>query len=199
MRIFERDGDIFTQIPNADILPTYAQRVDITKDGRFSAVAMTSGTPSVNIYDNQFKLDVFSADNIISDVEFLGYALENGIAGETKQFMSIFGPPTTAPLVELTTQATGLLSSPPPVDLLVEITNTTNSPVEVEALLFDQNSPNILLGENNLPTTLNPNQIFGPTFAVRVNGNTATYILQVRIKEAGKAFSTFAEDTVEIV
>jgi hypothetical protein len=50
-----------------------------------------------------------------------------------------------------------------------------------------------------LPTTLNPNQTFGPTDVDSVSGNTATYILQVRIKEAVKAFSTFAEDTVEII
>jgi hypothetical protein len=81
----------------------------------------------------------------------------------------------------------------------VAFTNPTNQTVDVEALLFRADTPGTLLGVNNLPTTLAPNQTFGPTNVTSVSGNTATYILQVRIKEAGKAFSTFAEDTVEIV
>ena len=91
------------------------------------------------------------------------------------------------------------MSDPPPLFLRVTITNTTNAVVEVDARLFNQNSPNTLLGVNNLPTTLNPNQTFGPTDVASVSGGTATYILQVRIKEAGKAFSTVAEDILEVV
>jgi len=143
---------------------------------------------------------ISKANNILFTTDAkLGYALEDGTTGETKTMMSLFAEPTIEPIVELTTVPTGQLSSPPPGYLRVTITNTTNSIVEVDARLFEQSSPNTLLGVNNLPTTLGPNETFGPSNVATTSGFTQTHILQVRIKEAGKAFSNIAEDIVETV
>lgn len=198
MKIYKRSGDTFTKIPDLKeglLLGNISQGVAFSPNGLYLAVQYNSD-PALIFKTDQFIKEIEKTNDLDSDVIDLGYALEEGVSGETKTMMSLFRQPTEAPLVELTNVPGQGLSFPTPTDLEVTITNTTNKLVEVEALLFNANSPQTLLGVNNLPTILGAGQVFGPTVVSGAAGGPVTYILKVRIKEVGKAFSVFAEDSI---
>lgn len=199
IKFYERKGDDFVLRNNVWTIGTNQIR-GFTFTNQFDQIVYSQDSSGPLVSDISFNNLAFINNNtILTELDALGYALEDGLEDESKEVMVLFGQPTTEPLVELTTVPTGQLSDPSPLFLRVTITNTTNSFVEVDARLFEQSSPNTLLGVNNLPTTLGPNETFGPSDVATTSGFTQTHILQVRIKESGKAFSTFAEDIVEIV
>jgi len=208
INIYKRSDDTFTKLNDpATLPPKQAQGIAFSPDGTYLAVPH-SNTPFITIYKTilgEFEpayAQIVKVSNTLPAANTVnaGYALEDGIAGETKTMMSLFGTPIAVPTsVSLTTAPTGFQSSPPSVYLRVGFTNPTNQTVDVEALLFRADTPGTLLGVNNLPTTLAPNATFGPSNVDIAPENGGLHILTVRIKEPGKSFSDIVEVSVNLV
>lgn len=201
--LFKRSEDTFIDISGSLIQPLSSQtHVVFSSNDTYlisNGIAISQGY-GPTFYKNETPLLINKANNIIDlETDKLGYALEDGTTGETKEVMSLFGVPTEAPTgVLLEAVPTGQISFPPPVFLRVAFTNPINQTVDVEALLFRASDPENLIGVNNLPTTLGPNETFGPSDVATAGGNSGLHILTVRIKEPGKLFSTIVQDSVNL-
>lgn len=91
VNIFQRSGDVFTKSLSPNIpTPGQAFDVDYSLTGGYLAVSH-DGSPFMTIYKEGLDQVIIKGNNMIDEnADHLGYALEDGIEGETKTMMSLF-------------------------------------------------------------------------------------------------------------
>jgi hypothetical protein len=95
--IYKRSGDTFTKLDNPATLPTgQGNGTAFSANGTYLAVAH-NGSPFITIYKTTLTdsipsfTEISKANNaILTDVDELGYALEDGTTGQTKKMVSLF-------------------------------------------------------------------------------------------------------------
>jgi hypothetical protein len=99
--VYKRDGDTFTKINNPDVLPTNdiyeSNGISFSFNKTYLSVPTTFSSPSLNIYKTTVSeavpesTEISKANNVIDlNADDLGYALEDGVQGETKSMMSLW-------------------------------------------------------------------------------------------------------------